>query len=128
MACKSGKVKNENGRCVKVKEECKEGKEKHNGRCVKKCSSTQHRNEKGKCVSNKNRTIKNKTRKLTKVKISSSQLQNKKNELNKLYKKPLPTKAGLFRGQLITRKRNLKHKTSSKKKTSTDSAYGHFKW
>jgi len=74
-SCKDGKVKNANGRCVKVKSECKDGKVKNasgrcvkaiapcksgkernsKGRCVNKCKEGQHRNSDDKCVSNKTR-------------------------------------------------------------------------
>lgn len=88
--CKEGKEKNANGRCVKNKEECKEGKEKNkNGRCVKKCHFTQRRNKSGRCVR------------------------------SKTYKKVLPIPAGKFRGLLLTKKRNLKHKSSSKHRSSS---------
>ena len=49
--CKSGKEKNANGRCVKIKHCEDPNKEKNaNGRCVKKCKSHQHRNAKGVCM------------------------------------------------------------------------------
>lgn len=99
MACKEGKVKNANGRCVKKESQCKAGKEKNeNGRCVKRCEASQ-RNSSGKCMSKTKKTV---------------------------YRKPLPISASKFRGKLLTKKRHLKHHTTTKK--STSSAYGHFKW
>lgn len=111
--CKPGKEKNSKGRCVTVTNACKSGKEKNaNGRCVNKCTTTQRRNRAGKCVSLKkpvSYSIKSPSHKK-----SSSHYYTPKQGV---YGVPVAR----FRGQILTKKRHLKHHP-----TSTDSAYGHF--
>ena len=120
--CKPGKEKNSKGRCVKVTNGCKSGKEKNaNGRCVNKCTTTQRRNRAGKCVSLKkpvSYSIKSPSHKKSSSHYASARQGT-------VYRKPLPINAAHFRGQLLTKKRHLKHHPTPHT-TSTDSAFGHF--
>ena len=106
---------------------CKPGKEKNSkGRCVNKCTTTQRRNRAGKCVSLKRPMSVSIKSASSSHYVTPKSIKSSSSPKRTVYKKPLPINAAHFRGQLLTKKRHLKH--HSPHASSSSSGYGRFKW